>query len=165
MTREYARGPRGGRVHGYVPRNRGTVTTMIGAMGIDGVRAMMTVEGATDAEVFEAFVTHLLVPKLKPANIVVLENVGAHKPEGPLARIRAAGARVLFSRRTRRRTRAAGSPTAGIRFNPSDRRYQWPLESGGICGSTQRVGARSLAGEGPRRSGDGRESSPALPVP
>ncbi len=57
MTREYARGPRGERVQGYVPRNRGTVTTMIGAMGIDGVRAMMTVEGATDAEVFEAFVT------------------------------------------------------------------------------------------------------------
>jgi len=96
MTREYARGPRGERVQGYVPRNRGTVTTMIGAMGLDGVRAMMTVEGATDAEVFEAFVTHLLVPKLKPGDIVVLDNVGAHKPESALARIRAAGARVLF---------------------------------------------------------------------
>jgi transposase len=96
MTREYARGPRGERVQGHVPRNRGTVTTMIGAMGIDGVRAMMTVEGATDAEVFEAFVTHLLVPKLKPGDIVVLDNVGAHKPEGALTRIRAAGARVLF---------------------------------------------------------------------
>jgi transposase len=96
MTREYARGLIGERVPGYAPRNRGTVTTMLGAMGIDGVLAMMTVEGATDAEVFEAFVTHLLVPKLKPGNIVVLDNVGAHKPEGALARIRAAGARVLF---------------------------------------------------------------------
>jgi transposase len=96
MTREYARGLVGERVPGYVPRNRGTVTTMLGAMGIDGVIAMMTVEGATDAEVFEAFVTHLLVPKLKPGNIVVLDNVGAHKPEGALARIRAAGARVIF---------------------------------------------------------------------
>jgi len=96
MTREYARGLRGERVQGHTPRNRGTVTTMLGAMGLDGIRAMMTVEGATDAEVFEAFVTHLLVPKLKPGNIVVLDNVGAHKPEGALARIRAAGARVLF---------------------------------------------------------------------
>jgi transposase len=96
MTREYARGLRGERVKGYVPRSRGTVTTMIGAMGLDGIRAMMTVEGATDAEVFEAFVTHVLVPKLKPGNTVVLDNVGAHKPEGALARIRAAGARVLF---------------------------------------------------------------------
>lgn len=96
MTREYARGLRGERVQGHMPRNRGTVTTMLGAMGLDGIRAMMTVEGATDAEVFETFVTHLLVPKLKPGNIVVLDNVGAHKPEGALARIRAAGARVLF---------------------------------------------------------------------
>lgn len=96
MTRDYARGPRGERVQGYVPRNRGTVTTMIGAMGLDGVRALMTVEGATDAEVFETFVTHLLVPKLKPGDVVVLDNVGAHKPKGALARIRAAGAHVLF---------------------------------------------------------------------
>jgi len=96
MTREYARGPVGERVPGYAPRNRGTVTTRLGAMGIDGVLAMMTVEGATDAEVFDAFVTHLLLPKLTPGNIVVLDNVGAHKPESALARIRAAGARVLF---------------------------------------------------------------------
>lgn len=96
MTREYARGPRGERVQGHVPRSRGTVTSMNGAMGLDGVRALMTVEGATDAEVSETFVTHLLVPKLKPGDIVVLDNVGAHKPEGALARIRAAGARVLF---------------------------------------------------------------------
>lgn len=96
MTRDYARGPRGERVQGYVPRNRGIVTTMIGAMGLDGVRALMTVEGATDAEVFETFVTHLLVPKLKPGDVVVLDNVGAHKPKSALARIRATGAHVLF---------------------------------------------------------------------
>lgn len=68
MTREYARGPVGER------RNRGTVTTMLGAMGIDAVVAMMTVEGATDADVFETFVTHLLVPKLKPGNNVILRD-------------------------------------------------------------------------------------------
>jgi transposase len=96
MTRDYARAPCGERAHGYVPRNRGTFTTMIGAMGLEGVRAMMTVEGATDGEVFEAFVEHLLVPKLNPGDIVILDNVGAHKPEAALARIRAAGARVVF---------------------------------------------------------------------
>ncbi len=47
MTREYARSPRGERAHGSVPRNAGTVTTMIGALDVNGVRAMMTVEGAT----------------------------------------------------------------------------------------------------------------------
>ena len=67
MTREYARSPRGGRVHGTVPRNAGTVTTMIGALDMNGVRAMMTVEGATDAEVFETFLERVLLRKLQPA--------------------------------------------------------------------------------------------------
>lgn len=96
MTRDYARAPRGERAHGHVPRNRGTVTTMIGALGLEGVRAMMTVEGGTDADVFETFVQHLLVPALKPGDIVVLDNVGAHKPAPALKRIRDAGARVMF---------------------------------------------------------------------
>jgi len=67
MTRNYARAPRGERVQGSVPRNRGEVTTMIGALDIHGVRAMMTVEGATDAEVFEAFLKHVLVRSCTPA--------------------------------------------------------------------------------------------------
>jgi hypothetical protein len=71
----------GERAHGGVPRNRGTVTTMLGALDIRGARAMMTVEGATDAEVFETFIKRVLAPKLRPGVIVVLDNVGAHKPE------------------------------------------------------------------------------------
>lgn len=96
MTREYARAPAGQRVHDSVPRNRGTVTTMLGALGLDGVRAMMTIEGATTAEVFDAFVQHCLVPQLKPGEVVVMDNVGAHKPHSILERIRQAGASVLF---------------------------------------------------------------------
>ena len=61
MTREYARAPRGERANGSVPRNRGEVTTMLGALDLHGVRAMMTVEGATDAEVFETFLERLLL--------------------------------------------------------------------------------------------------------
>ena len=96
MTREYARAPRGERAHGAVPRNAGTVTTMIGALDMDGVRAMMTVEGATDAEVFETFLERVLLRKLKPGDIVVLDNVGAHKTAEVRRLIRAAGARVLY---------------------------------------------------------------------
>lgn len=58
--------------------------------------AEIPVEGATTAEVFEAFVEHMLVPRLNPGDIVVVDNVGAHKPAHILKRIRAAGARVLF---------------------------------------------------------------------
>ena len=96
MTREYARAPRGERAHGTVPRNAGTVTTMIGALDLWGVRAMMTVEGATDAEVFETFVERVLARKLRPGDIVVLDNVGAHRTERVRELIRAVGASVLY---------------------------------------------------------------------
>jgi transposase len=96
MTREYARAPRGERAHGQVPRNRGEVTTMLGALDANGVRAMMTVEGGTDADVFEAFLEQVLVRKLRPGDIVVLDNVGAHKPHGMRQLVEAAGARLLF---------------------------------------------------------------------
>lgn len=96
MTRDHAWSPSGERAHGSVPRNRGVVTTMIGAMASDGVRAMMTIEGATDTEVFDAFVEQVLVPELREGDIVVLDNLGAHKPTRIRARIEAAGARMLF---------------------------------------------------------------------
>ena len=69
---------------------------MIGALGIKGIRALMTVEGGTDGDVFEAFVEHFLVRKLHPGDIVVLDNVGAHKPTRIRALVEAAGARLLF---------------------------------------------------------------------
>lgn len=96
MTRDYARAPRGERAHGAVPRNRGEVTTMLGALDLHGVRAMMTVEGATDAEVFETFLERVLLRKLKPGDIVVLDNVGAHRTADVRRLIEAAGARVLY---------------------------------------------------------------------
>jgi transposase len=96
MTPDYAWAPRGERVSDFVPRNRGTVTTLLGALTVTGLVAMMTVEGATDAEVFEAFVQHVLVPKLQPGDIVVLDNLGAHKPVAIRRRIEAVGAHVLF---------------------------------------------------------------------
>jgi transposase len=69
---------------------------MIGALDVNGVRAMMTVEGATDGEVFETFLERVLLRKLKPGDIVVLDNVGAHKTAEVRRLVRAAGARVLF---------------------------------------------------------------------
>ncbi len=96
MTREYARAPRGERAHGSVLRNAGAVTTMIGALDVNGVRAMITIEGATDAEVFETFPECVLLRELKPGDIVVLDNVGAHKTSDVRRLIEAAEARVLY---------------------------------------------------------------------
>jgi hypothetical protein len=57
---------------------------------------MMTIEGGPDAEVFEAFLQHVLIPKLRPCNIVILDNVGAHKPEQMRKHIAQAGASMIF---------------------------------------------------------------------
>jgi len=69
---------------------------MLGALDIRGVRALMTVEGATDTDVFEAFLKQVLVPKLRPGDIVILDNVGAHKPELMRRLIAQAGASLIF---------------------------------------------------------------------
>jgi transposase len=82
MTRLYGRAPKGERVVGSVPQNYGQNVTVLAALGPQGLHAMMTVEGATDAEVFRAYVKHVLGPTLAPGDIVVLDNLGAHKAVG-----------------------------------------------------------------------------------
>lgn len=82
MTRLYGRAPKGVRVIGSVPQNYGQNVTMLAALGHHGLQAMMTVEGATDAAVFRAYVKHVLGPTLSPGDIVVLDNLGAHKAVG-----------------------------------------------------------------------------------
>jgi transposase len=82
MTRLYGRAPRGERVVGSVPQNYGQNVTVLAALGPQGLHAMMTVEGATDAEVFRAYVKHVLGPTLAPGDIVVLDNLRAHKAVG-----------------------------------------------------------------------------------
>jgi len=96
MTREYARGPSGERVVGIVPRNRGVVLTVVGAVALDGVRAMMAYEGGTSAEAFLQFVREALAPSLHPGDLVVMDNLGAHRAVGVREAIQQAGARVLY---------------------------------------------------------------------
>ncbi|WP_245913950.1 IS630 family transposase [Nannocystis exedens] len=96
MTRARAWAPRGKRAHGVVPRNRGRVTTMLGALSIDGIEAMMTVEGGTTAKVFLEFIDKHLAPKLRPGDIVVMDNLGAHHATGVRERIEARDATVVY---------------------------------------------------------------------
>lgn len=69
---------------------------MLAALFSTGLKAMMTIEGGTTAEVFLAYITQVLVPKLKPGNIVVMDNLGAHKVNGVREAIEAVGASVLY---------------------------------------------------------------------
>lgn len=96
MTRTQAWAPRGERAHGIVPRNRGKVTTMLGALSIDGIEAMMTVQGGTTAAVFLQFIDEHLGPRLLPGDVVVMDNLGAHYATGVRERIEARGATLLY---------------------------------------------------------------------
>lgn len=69
---------------------------MISSVRLDGTSACMTIEGATNTEVFQAYVREVLVPSLKSGDIVVMDNLGAHKNDQTLALLANAGAEVRF---------------------------------------------------------------------
>src|ERR671911_1149381 len=97
MTRLYARAPRGKRAYGKVPRNRGKNTTLIAAITLQGAMGeSMTVEGATDAEAFEAYVEHFLAPSLREGQVVVLDGLGAHRTQKVRELIEARGADLVY---------------------------------------------------------------------
>jgi transposase len=82
LTRLYGRAPTGERVIGTVPQNYGETMTMLGAIGLQGVQAVVTVTGATEAEGFRTYVKQLLGPTLAPGDMVVLDTLSAHKAVG-----------------------------------------------------------------------------------
>lgn len=96
MTRLYARAPRGQRAYARCPVNRGKHRTILGALGLTGLVAAMTIEGFTDGAVFLAFVQEVLVPQLRPGHVVVLDNLKAHKVAGVGEAMRQVGARLLY---------------------------------------------------------------------
>ena len=96
MTRLYGRAPQGERVVGSTPQNDGQNGTMIGALSCTGLEAVMTIAGATDADVFRAYVQEGLCPTLRQGDIVVADNLSVHKAAGVQEAIAAQGARLLY---------------------------------------------------------------------
>ena len=96
MSRDYARSPEGQRVQEDKPRNYGDVITVIGALNLQGLPAVMTIRGGTTKEVFRAYVEKVLVPELKPGDQVVMDNLAAHKDRRARDMIEAAGAKIIF---------------------------------------------------------------------
>ena len=96
MTRLRARAPRGKRAYGKVPRTRGKNTTLIASITLEGAMgATMSVEGATDAEAFEAYVEHFLAPSLCEGQ-VVLDGLGAHRTQKVRELIEGRGADLVL---------------------------------------------------------------------
>jgi len=96
MTRLCGRAPKGERVHAHAPCGRWHTTTMISSIRLDGSTACMALEGTTDTESFRAYVGEVLVPALKPGDLVVMDNLSPHKSDPTLTLITNAGAQVLF---------------------------------------------------------------------
>lgn len=96
MTRRYARAPRGERAVGRVPRNHGPNVTLFAALTPEGMGPALALEGAADGEAFGLYVRQLLVPSLRPGQVVILDQLNVHKSAAIRAAIEEAGCRLLL---------------------------------------------------------------------
>jgi transposase len=97
MERLRSRAPKGERAYGKVPRNRGKNQTLIASISLEGgVGQAVSIEGATDAEVFETYVGQFLAPTLEAGQVVVLDGLGAHRTARVRELIERRGAELLF---------------------------------------------------------------------
>jgi len=95
MTRRYARGPRGQRVVCKTPHGHWKILSTIAALNVNGIRTACCFDGATDTDMFVGFVEFFLVPTLQPGQVVVMDNLSAHRSPWVDRLIESVGARVL----------------------------------------------------------------------
>jgi transposase len=96
MTRLRGRSPVGERLVEKVPHGHWKTTTLIAALGISGIHCSTVVDGAVNADIFQAFVEQVLVPQLQPGDVVVMDNLSSHKRVQTRTLIESADAEVLF---------------------------------------------------------------------
>jgi transposase len=96
MARRYGRSPRGERCRAAIPHGHWKTTTFVGALTLDGMIAPMVLDGAMHGAAFLAYVEQVLVPALRLGDIVVMDNLPAHKPVAIREVIEAAGAELRF---------------------------------------------------------------------
>lgn len=96
MTRTRGRSPRGERLVCKIPHGHWQTTTLIAALGLSGVHCAAMVDGAINAELFDAFTLQVLAPTLRPGDIVVCDNLSSHKSKAAREAIEARGAELWF---------------------------------------------------------------------
>lgn len=96
MTRRYGRAKSGHRLVAAAPHGHWKTTTFVGALRCDGLTAPLVIDGAINGELFLAYVEQVLVPTLKPGDVVIMDNLRVHKMAGVREAIEAAGAKLLF---------------------------------------------------------------------
>ena len=95
----YALSPRGKRAHARVPPNRAKNTTLLANMGVEGMGHCLPVEGSTTAAVFETYVEWILVQSLRSGQLMVMDNLAAHKGQRIKKLIEERGCELLYLRR------------------------------------------------------------------
>jgi transposase len=98
MTRLYTRSEGGGRIYEATPESRWKIMTIIGAMSLRGMIATMTIEEATDGDIFRAYIEQVLCAALKPGDVVVMDNLSSHKVSGVRQMIEKAGRKCSICR-------------------------------------------------------------------
>jgi transposase len=96
MTRRYGRAMRGERVCEGAPAGHWRTLTLLATLTVAGMVAPMTIESPTDGDVFLAYLEQVLCPRLQPGQVVVMDNLGAHKVVGVRELIEARGANLLY---------------------------------------------------------------------
>jgi transposase len=96
LMRTHARAAPGTRAYDFKPLYRGSKVSVIGAMSVSKVLAVMTIDESVDAAAFEGYVSTFLIPQLWPGAVVVMDNLPAHKGEAIAPLIESVGAQVLY---------------------------------------------------------------------
>jgi len=96
MARLRGRAPRGERLRAGIPHGHWKTTTFIGGLRLTGMDAPMVIDGPINGEIFLAYVEQVLVPVLRPGDVVIMDNLGSHKSAAVRAAIAAAGAELMF---------------------------------------------------------------------
>jgi len=96
MARMYGRAPRGERCVAAVPHGHWKTTTFTGALRLSGMTAPMTLDGPMNGAAFQAYVEQVLVPTLRPGDIVIMDNLAPHKAGAVRRAIEACGAELRY---------------------------------------------------------------------
>ena len=96
MARLHGRAPRGQRLRASIPHDHWKTTTFVGALRLTGMTAPMVLDGSVNGAWFLSYVEQVLVPTLTPGDVVLLENLPAHKGAAAREAVEAAGAQLLF---------------------------------------------------------------------
>lgn len=96
MARLRGRAYKGERLRTGVPQGHWKTTTVVAGLRVTGMVAPMLLDGPINGDAFQAYVNQVLVPLLRPGDIVVMDNLSSHKGAGVREAIEAAGARLLY---------------------------------------------------------------------